>query len=330
MCETGRCGMSCGGSPLRPESGIINVDKPAGMTSHDVVNIVRKIAGTRRVGHAGTLDPLATGVLLICIGQATRISEYLMHARKAYRADIQFGAATTTYDAEGEVTATFAVDSLQPETLKGALSSFVGKIEQRVPPYSAVKQNGQPLYRRARRGDEVETPAKPVEIYRADWLAWEPPIATIEVECGPGTYIRSLAHDWGRAVNSGAHVKSLRRLASGSFAVETAVSLERLREAAAVGCWERYLLPMDEGLLHLEALLIGARDADALCSGQAIENRAGEDGQLARAYALSGDFLALIRYNAIAGRWTPHKVFAGNEPAGERTPACGKCGNAAD
>jgi tRNA U55 pseudouridine synthase TruB len=125
-------------------------------------------------------------------------------------------------------------------------------------------------------------------------------------------------------------VKALRRLASGSFAVESAVSLERLREAAADGCWERYLLPMDEGLLHLEAVLVGARDAEALCSGQSMENRAGEDGQLARAYALSGDFLALIRYNAAEGRWTPHKVFAGNEPAGDQIPACGKCGDAAD
>ena len=330
MCEAGKCGTACGGPQIRPESGILNVDKPAGMTSHDVVNIVRKIAGTRRVGHAGTLDPLATGVLLICIGQATRISEYLMHTPKTYRAEVQFGSATTTYDAEGEATDTFSTQGLTQDALATALAAFVGTIEQRVPPYSAVKQNGQPLYRRARRGDEIETPARAVVICRADLLAWEPPVATIEIECGPGTYIRSLAHDWGRAVNNGAHVKGLRRLASGSFGVENAVALDRLREAAADGCWERYLLPMDEGLLHMEAMLVGAKDAEALRRGQSIANRASEDGQLARAYTLSGDFLALIRYNVGAGRWAPHKVFAENEPAGGQTLACGKCGNAAD
>jgi tRNA pseudouridine55 synthase len=311
MCEAGKCGTACGCSQTRLEYGILNVDKPAGMTSHDVVNIVRRIAGTRRVGHAGTLDPLATGVLLICIGQATRISEYLMHSRKAYRAEVQFGSATSTYDAEGEVTDAFSTQGLDAEFLASTLSSFVGTIQQQVPLYSAVKQNGQPLYRRARRGEDVEPPSRPVEIYRADLLAWEPSVATIEVECGPGTYIRSLAHDWGRAVNNGAHLKSLRRLASGSFIVDNAVSLDRLQQAAEDGCWDRYLMPMDEGLLDMEAILVAAPQADALRRGQSIESRAGEDRQLARAYTLSGDFLALIRYNTSTGWWDPHKVFAG-------------------
>jgi tRNA pseudouridine55 synthase len=281
------------------------------MTSHDVVNIVRKIAGTRRVGHAGTLDPLATGVLLVCIGKATRISEYLMNSRKTYRAEVLFGAATTTYDAEGEVTDAFPTEGLGAATLAGALASFVGTVPQQVPPYSAVKQDGQPLYRRARRGEEVETPVRQVEIYRAELIAWEPPVATVEVACGPGTYIRALAYDWGRAVNNGAHLKSLRRLTSGSFTVENAVSLDTLRQAAADGFWERYLMPMDEGLLHLEAVVVGAKDAEALLHGQSIECRPGEDGELARAYTLSGDFLALIRYNTRTGRWAPHKVLAG-------------------
>ena len=310
MCESGKCGTACGCSQPRPESGILNIDKPAGMTSHDVVDVVRRIAGTRRVGHAGTLDPLATGVLLVCIGQATRISEYLMNSKKTYRAEVMFGAATSTFDAEGEVTDSFPTQGLDGAALADALASFVGTIQQQVPAYSAVKQDGQPLYRRARRGEEVEPPVRQVTIYRAELIAWEPPVATMEVDCGPGTYIRALAHDWGRAVNNGAHLKSLRRLASGSFAVDDAVPLDILRQACEDGRWKQYLMPMDEGLLHLEAVLVGAKDVESLRCGQPIENRAGEDGELARAYTLSGGFLAIIRYNARADRWMPHKVMS--------------------
>ncbi len=261
------------------------------------------------MGHAGTLDPLATGVLLICVGRATRIAEYLMASRKVYRAGIRFGATTDTYDAEGEVTGEFPAQELDPAALKATLTQFVGLISQQVPPYSAVKQEGKPLHRRVRRGEQVDPPVRQVEIYRAEFLSWEPPVATIEVECGPGTYIRSLAHDWGQAVGSGAYLESLTRLASGKFTLEDAVPLDVLREAAEGG-WEHYLLPMDEGLLDMAAIVVSSEQAQALRHGRPIERGAGEENELARAYTLDGDFIALVRYDKPTGRWMPHKVFA--------------------
>lgn len=306
-CE-GCGGPSCG-APKGPPSGILNVDKPAGMTSHDVVNIVRKIAGTRRVGHAGTLDPMATGVLLICVGQATRIAEYAMQSAKTYVAEVRFGQATTTYDAEGDVAGEYPTEHLTAEMLRDALSTFVGTVRQRAPSFSALKQGGEPLYRRARRGESVEPPIREVHIYRAQMVRWEPPVATVEVECSPGTYIRSLAHDWGQRVGSGAHLTALRRVRSGRFSVEDAVPLARLQEAAADGDWEHFLIPMDEALLDMPALILTGAQAQALGCGRPVEAPPGADGQLARAYTLSGDFVAVVCYNERQERWLPVKVF---------------------
>lgn len=298
----------CGGAS-DPLSGILNVDKPAGMTSHDVVNAIRRIAGTRQVGHAGTLDPMATGVLLICVGQATRIAEYILQSTKTYVAEVRFGQATSTYDAEGEVVGEYPTAHLTAEGLREALAAFVGTIRQRAPAFSAVKQGGEPLYRRVRRGESVEPPVREVHIYRAEMVQWEPPIATVEVECSPGTYVRSLAHDWGQRVGSGAHLTSLRRMRSGRFSVEDAVPLARLQEAAEDGDWERFLIPMDEALLDMPAVILTGAQAEALGHGRPVEAQAGVDGQLARAYTLAGDFVALVCYNASQGRWLPVKVF---------------------
>jgi len=306
----GRGGPTCGAAQ-DTLSGILNVDKPRGMTSHDVVNAVRKIAGTRRVGHAGTLDPMATGVLLVCVGRATRIAEYLMNSRKTYVAEVAFGQTTTTYDADGDVVEERPVAHLTAEALQAALATFVGPIRQRAPAFSAVKQAGEPLYRRARRGESVEPPVRDVHIFRAAMVRWEPPVATVEVECSPGTYIRSLAHDWGQLVGAGAHLKSLRRVASGRFSVEDAVPLARLQEAAADGDWARFLMPMDEALLDMPALILTDEQAEALGHGRPVDAGAGADGQVARAYTLAGDFVALVCYNAAAGRWLPVKVFGG-------------------
>lgn len=303
------CSASSCGAPDEPVSGILNVDKPAGMTSHDVVDAVRKIAGTRRVGHAGTLDPMATGVLLICVGQATRLAEYLTPSTKTYVAEVEFGRATTTYDAEGDVVGEYPTAHLTAEGLREALATFVGTVRQRAPAFSALKQGGEALYRRARRGEPVEPPVREVRIYRAEMVRWEPPVATVEVECGPGTYIRSLAHDWGQAVGCGAHLRSLRRVRSGRFSVDDAVPLARLQEAAADGDWEHFLISMDEALLDMPALVLSGQQAEALGHGQPVEAPAGADGQLARAYTLAGDFVAVVCYNAQQGRWLPVKVF---------------------
>jgi tRNA pseudouridine55 synthase len=297
-----------------PLSGILNIDKPPGMTSHDVVDAVRRVAGQRKVGHAGTLDPMATGVLLVCLGQATRVSEYLMASRKRYRATITLGMTTNTYDADGEIIDSGGSADFGREEIETALSHFVGRVEQVPPMYSAVKQGGQPLYRLARQGKTVEREPRPVEIDAIELLDWTPPSLVVEVACSPGTYLRSLAHDLGQQLGSGAYLAALVRLSSGRFTLEEAVSLQRLEEAFQHGQEDRYLLPLDEAFLDWPAMIVGVEDARCLVHGQAIQGEppAKELDQLLlhRAYSLDGDFLAILTYHGASGQWRPKKVFA--------------------
>jgi tRNA pseudouridine55 synthase len=298
-----------------PLSGILVVDKPPGVTSHDVVDAVRRVTGQRRVGHAGTLDPMATGVLLLCLGQATRVSEYLMAGRKRYRATIVLGTATDTYDADGEVVSSGGKTDFSHEEIEAALAGFVGRIEQVPPMYSALKRGGQPLYKLARRGEVVERKPRPVEIDEIVLLSWTPPSFIVEVACSPGTYVRSLAHDLGQQLGSGACLASLVRLSSGRFTLEEAVSLERLEEAFEHGQESRYLLPLDEALLDWPVIVVGAEDARRIVHGQAVQGEPPVQGDeagrvLCRAYSLDGDFLAIMAFHAASGRWHPTKVLA--------------------
>ena len=295
--------------------GILNINKPRGPTSHDVVDRVRALTGIRRVGHAGTLDPLATGVLLVCIGQATRVAEYLMAGQKTYRARVRLGVSTNTYDAEGQVTAKapVEVDSTRVET---ALARFRGTIMQVPPVYSALKHKGTPLYRLARQGvdmAQLSPKARQVEVFRLELIAWEPPECTVEVTCSPGTYVRTLAHDLGQALGCGAHLAGLTRLASGKFCLENGITLEELAHAAAEGHWRDLLHPIDAALTHFKPLHLDADAARRLCSGQAISLPPGEMGMgksdLARAYGPARTFLALVAYDAAAKVWRPRKVF---------------------
>lgn len=288
------------------------MDKPSGVTSHDVVDAVRRWAGQRQVGHAGTLDPLATGVLLLCLGQATRVAEYLMAGRKRYRATIVLGTATDTYDADGQVIYSGGRTDFGWEEIEAALSGFVGSIEQIPPLYSALKHEGRPLHRLARRGEAVELEPRPVEIDEIVLLDWTPPALICEVACSPGTYIRSLAHDLGQRLGSGAYLAALVRLRSGRFTLEGAVSLERLEEAFRHGQENDYLLPMDEALLDRPAMLFGAEESRRIAQGQAVRGGPPADGQgnaLCRAYSLDGDFLAVMVYHPETGQWRPQKVF---------------------
>lgn len=299
-----------------PLSGILNVDKPPGITSHDVVDAVRRVAGQRKVGHAGTLDPLATGVLIVCLGQATRVAEYLMAGRKRYRATIVLGTETDTYDAEGQVVSSGGRTDFSRAEVEVALAGFVGRIEQAPPAYSAIKRNGEPLYKLARQGKAVQPDPRPVEIDELVLLDWDPPSLIVEVACSPGTYVRSLAHDLGQKLGSGAHLAALARLCSGHFRLEDAVSLERLEEAFRHGQEADYLLPLDEALLDWPALVVGADKARRIAHGQAIPGEppaAGSDGSLGRAYSLDGDFLAVVAYHAESSLWRPRKVFASQQ-----------------
>ena len=285
--------------------GILNLSKPQGITSHDVVDRVRAVARQRRVGHAGTLDPMATGVLLVCLGRATRLAEYLMASPKTYRARIRLGVTTDTYDAEGRIVEERPVQVTRPE-VEAALERFRGRTLQVPPMYSAIKRKGQPLYRLARQGITVEREPRPVEIYDLRMTDWEPPELALEVTCSPGTYIRSLAHDLGQALGCGAHLTGLVRLASGDFRLEEAVPLDELTPERL----PEVLLPPDAALRRYPAFHLDEQAARAVRSGRAIAGPAPADEPLARAYGPDGSFLAVLEYRPDRQVWHPRKVFA--------------------
>ena len=299
------------GSPM---SGLLNIDKPKGLTSHDVVARIRKLAGQRKVGHAGTLDPLATGVLVVCLGQATRLMEYLLLDQKQYRATIRFGMATDTLDAEGQVVAQADPAGLTEDRLRAALAGFLGQIEQVPPVFSALKQGGKPLYRRARAGQAVTVEPRPVRIDSLDWVAWQPPDLTIDIVCSAGTYIRSLARDLGQAVELPAYLAGLTRTASGKWPLADAVPLEVLeREVRAdATAWQIYLQPIDRVLPHLPGVTLSEEMAEHVRHGRQVELEA-LPGQppLLCAYTPGGDFLAILTQSDAGDKlWQPKKVFS--------------------
>lgn len=223
-------------------SGFLVVDKPAGWTSHDVVDAARAWLGTRRVGHLGTLDPQATGVLPLCVRAATKLAPFLDASEKCYVGTIRFGVETDTYDAEGEVTRE-RPDAIPDEAaLRKALESFRGEISQIPPMYSAVKQGGVPLHRLARKGEVVERDPKTVTIHRLELASYEAPDATVYVDCSAGTYVRTLASDLGEHLGCGAHLASLRRLRSGPFDEDQAVTADQLAREADEGKIEARLI----------------------------------------------------------------------------------------
>jgi len=293
--------------------GILNLDKPAGWTSHDVVARVRRLLHQRGVGHAGTLDPLATGVLVVCVGQATRVVEYLMAGQKVYRAVARLGETSDTYDIDGAITATAPVPPLTRADLALALAPFVGPILQIPPAYSAIKQDGVPAHRRARRGQVVELAARPVTINRIDLLDWQPPHLTLEVTCGPGAYIRSLTHDLGQALGCGAVLTALTRLRSGSFALADAISLETLAEAAEAGQVARYLHPLRSALTDLTPVPVDPQATAQIAHGQAIPCPTRPENETGVACGPDGGVLAILAYDAARMQWRPRKVFAADE-----------------
>jgi len=289
-------------------SGILNVNKPAGMTSHDVVDRVRRILRQRRVGHAGALDPLATGVLLICVGQATRLVEYLMDTTKVYRARLRLGITTETHDAQGKVVAERPVEVTEDE-VRQALATFLGPIEQVPPMYSALKHEGIPLYKLARRGIEVERKPRRVEIHEISLEEWSSPWLTIRLTCSPGTYIRALARDLGEQLGCGAHVASLTRLACGDFTLEEAVGLEELAQAVAEGRLSEVMYPPDAAVASWPSLTLDEDAAWRITHGQQVVGTVTGEGEWARVYSPQGEFLAIAERDRQTGRWQPRKVF---------------------
>ena len=292
--------------------GILNINKPLGMTSHDVVAKIRKILHQKRVGHAGTLDPEASGVLPICIGQGTRVAEYVRESGKAYRAQIHFGIVTDTYDAEGTVLRTTDASSLTLEHIEETLPHFLGPQLQRPPLYSALKIQGQPAYKRMRAGEEIALAARPIEIYSLQVVAWHSPLLTLAVECGKGTYIRSLAYDLGERTGYGAHLAGLVRTRSGPFMLAESITLEQLALAAEQGTVAEFILPADRALLQYPALYLDSDTAARVRHGNVFSSdQAGIQSKslLARVYDDSGRFLAIARWNEEQQVWQPKKVL---------------------
>lgn len=286
--------------------GLLNVCKARGYTSHDVVAVVRRALGTRRVGHAGTLDPLAEGVLPICVGRYTRLVDQLADTDKGYYAEVRLGARTATDDAEGEIVEERPVPSLTPEVLASVLDAFRGPIIQVPPAFSAIKVAGRRAYDLARRGDAPALVGRPVTIHRLDVVAWEPPCLTLLVACSKGTYIRSIARDLGEALGCGAHLTRLVRLWVGSFGLETAVSLEEIQAATQAGRPDDVLLPADTVLAALPALLVPDRRVVDLGHGRpwpASSARATSDPT--RVYDTGGRLLGLVEHDQQRRMWQP-------------------------
>tara|TARA_B100000029_G_scaffold227814_2_gene225619 strand:+ start:353 stop:1078 length:726 start_codon:yes stop_codon:yes gene_type:complete len=215
-------------TPPEDIHGALLIDKPAGPTSHDVVDVVRDLYRIKKVGHCGTLDPGATGLLVCLLGRATKLSQKLMAEDKAYEGAITFGTATDSYDADGQATATAEVPSLTLDDLNAAAANFTGDQMQQPPMVSAVKKDGVALYKLARKGREVEREPKLVHIFQFDFTAYEAPVARFRVRCTKGTYVRSLAHDLGQQLGCGAHLRHLHRTRSGAFDVAESIRLEAL------------------------------------------------------------------------------------------------------
>jgi tRNA pseudouridine55 synthase len=283
--------------------GLLLIDKPAGPTSHDVVQQVRRVSGVRRVGHAGTLDPLATGLLLVCVGRATRLLEYLLDRPKRYEAAVRLGQSTDTFDTEGSIIAEKPVSVTLPE-IEEALEHFRGPIVQYAPIYSAVKQDGVPLYKLARRGQAVERPSREATIYNLELLSWQEPLLTLDVACSSGTYIRSLADDLGTALGCGGHISALRRTEVGRFSVERAVPLADL----SGDNWRDHLLGPDTAVRHLPKVEFSTEMAERLLLGQRVP-AAGlyDDDTPARAYQQEGLFLGIV--TAAGQSWKPKKIL---------------------
>ena len=254
--------------------GILVISKPAGPTSHDIVALMRRLTGVRRVGHGGTLDPFAMGVLPVFIGRATRMVEYHLADEKAYRASVVFGARSSTDDLDGEMA---PVEGPAPsrDAVEAALAGFRGEIEQVPPDHSAVHVGGKRAYEVARSGDKPELKSRHVTIHALDLTGWdvadaERPMAEIEVRCSAGTYVRSLARDLGEQLGSGAYLGALTRTASGPFRIEDAHALDDAREALAHGRTEQLLLPPDAGLDAIPKVQMRAADREALARGQIV------------------------------------------------------------
>ncbi len=285
--------------------GILNIDKPAGMTSHDVVGRVRRVAGMRKVGHSGTLDPAATGVLVVCLGRATRLVEYLVGRPKTYVGVVKLGETTDSYDADGAVLETKPLPNrLTAAMLESHLDPFRGDILQVPPMVSAIKKDGKKLYELARKGITIEREPRPVTIYKLEPLSVNLPELELRIECSAGTYIRSIAHDLGESLGCGGHLKSLRRERVGEFGADLAVPLDQLTPENI----QSYLKPLELAVSHLSRLDVSEPETVDLLNGKWVAKQTAEpDGALMQTYDPNGQFIGLV--TAAGEYWKAKKMF---------------------
>lgn len=290
--------------------GVLLVDKPAGWTSHDVVAKVRRLTGQQRVGHTGTLDPRATGLLVLCLGRATRLAEFMTALPKTYEGEIALGVRTDTDDADGEVLERRPVPAVTPDQLHELEQTFCGDILQRPPAFSAVKVDGERSYALARRGEPVELPPRLVTVYDLELTALGKERLGIRVRCSAGCYVRALARDIGDALGCGAHLASLTRTTVGTFKHAQAYTVEQLAEAAAMGRLPELVLPPDEGVASYDAAIVTPARAWRLAHGEVVgpSPRPWRPSELARLYDTHGEFVGMGRVVA-TGHIRPVKVL---------------------
>jgi len=292
------------------ENGILNVNKPSGCTSFSVVARIRRLTDEKRVGHAGTLDPAATGVLPVCLGQATRITEYLHDLPKEYIAVIELGTTTDTLDGEGRITGTKDASLVTLQLIEKSLTSFVGIIDQVPPAYSAVKIKGRQSYEMAREGIHISHKPRKVRIDLIETLGFKHPHVRIKIQCSKGTYIRSLANDLGEMLGCGAYLKELVRTAYGPFRLDCSVSLDEVRATVATGSFDRLLYAADYPLQEWESRIATQESSLEIVKGHDVQL---DDVDPAinrlRLYAPGGKFLAVMELVPETRLWHPEKVF---------------------
>lgn len=296
-------------------SGFLNINKEPGLTSTGVVRRVKRLTAQRKVGHAGTLDPDAAGVLPVCLGRATRFAEAVVNAGKVYSMTVRLGAATDTYDSSGRTIRESDPSVVTRQDVEAVLDRFRGEIAQVPPMFSALKMGGRPLYEIARTGATVDRAPRKVQVRRLDLVGWSPPEFVLEVECGRGFYARSLANDIGEALKSAAHMAALVRRRAGPFRIEDSITLDDLERMVKLGNWTEALHPADFVLQDLPKVVLDPLAEEQLKHGQMVPASGAsggdkEPGSSARMYSSEGVFLALARYDPSGPWWRPDKVIS--------------------
>jgi len=295
-------------------SGIVLLDKPLGITSNRALQIVKRLYKAAKAGHTGSLDPLATGLLPLCLGEATKVSGFLLDADKSYLATLKLGVKTSSADAEGDIIETRPVENYNKKQIKAAIENFLGDIEQVPPMHSALKVDGQPLYKLAHQGIVIERKSRSVHIFDIKVLRYEADEMDIEVHCSKGTYIRTLAEDIGEKLGCGAHLSALRRTASGPFDIEDSITLEELEQLTENADEEGFekadsvLMPAEDALHDWESVDLSADATFYICRGQAVQVPNAPTDGLVRLFSEEKGFLGIGEI-LDDGRVKPHRLF---------------------